>query len=137
MTITDFGDDRYCFICGENNPSGLQLSPEGKNGEGTIHWVPSREYQGYTGVLHGGIVSALLDEAMAYAAMSIVDRAATVEITINYRKPVSTDEPLTASAKVIEHRGRIIRASARILQGGLEKATATANFIAVPVPGEE
>ena len=126
-----FGDDRYCFVCGELNQSGLRLNPEGKDGKGTIHWTPTREYQGYTGVLHGGITSALMDEAMAYAALSVVATAVTAEITINFRKPVLTDESIIAEGKVVEQRGKIILTSGRILQKDNIMATATAKFVVV------
>jgi uncharacterized protein (TIGR00369 family) len=132
-----FGDDRFCFVCGAENPDGLGLSPRGEDGRGFIGWTPSRRFQGFAGILHGGIVSALMDEAMAYAAMSVSgsDAAATATIAVSLHRPVSTDRPLTVEARVVEHRGRIIRTEASMLQGGDVMASATASFLAVPSSG--
>jgi uncharacterized protein (TIGR00369 family) len=137
VTGAGFGDDRHCFVCGERNESGLRLDPSGRDGRGYLQWNPSRDYQGYTGVLHGGIVSALLDEAMAYAAMSIAGRAATASISVSFHRPVSTDSLLSVEAEVTGQRGRVISTGARMLQGDQVMATATAKFLAVDVPGEE
>jgi uncharacterized protein (TIGR00369 family) len=135
VTDTAFGDDRHCFVCGEENPAGLKLSPEGRDGKGFIRWTPTRQYQGFTGVLHGGIVSALLDETMAYAAMSVAGTAVTASITVSFRKPVSTDHPVSVEAEVTEHRGRVIETKASMLQGNEIMASATAKFLAVPSSG--
>jgi uncharacterized protein (TIGR00369 family) len=137
VTEEDFGDDRYCFVCGEKNQSGLKLSPIGREGRGSIEWHPSRVYQGYTGILHGGIISALLDEAMAYAAMSVAGRAATAEISISFHRPVSTGLPVSVEAEVVRQRGRVIQMKAVMLQGTDLMATATAKFIAVESLSEE
>ena len=132
MTEKGFGDDRHCFVCGEKNSSGLKLSPEGRDGKGFISWTPSRQYQGYTGVVHGGIVSALLDEAMAYAVMSIAGRAATASITVCFHRPVSTELSVSVDALVTDRRGRVILTEATMTQGTDIMATATAKFLAVP-----
>ncbi len=137
MTGEGFGDDRHCFVCGEENRSGLRITPVGRDGRGSIEWHPSRVYQGYTGILHGGIVSALLDEAMAYAVMSVAGRAATAEISISFHRPVSTDLPVYVEAEIVRQRGRVFQTKAKILQGTDVMAKATAKFLAVESPSEE
>jgi acyl-coenzyme A thioesterase PaaI-like protein len=55
---------RQCFACGDANPIGLQLGDirrEGDEVHATLH--PRPEYQGYPGVLHGGLSATALDEA--------------------------------------------------------------------------
>jgi len=62
-----------CFVCGEKNPGGLQLSfqiDEEKQTLKTI-FVGKPVFQGYDGIVHGGIVSTLLDEAMAKLAYEL------------------------------------------------------------------
>ncbi len=127
-----FDDDRYCFVCGEKNPFGLQLEPTGENGKGLILWTPQKRHQGYTGVVHGGLISTLLDEAMAYAAMSLAGFCVTAGISVKFRKPVRTDEPVRVESVLLERRGRILKLSAEVLQDGEVKAGGTATFIAVP-----
>ncbi len=130
-----FDDDRFCFVCGEKNEYGLRLKPRGENGHGTITWTPDRKYQGYTGVVHGGLLSTLMDEAMAYAAMSVAGVCATAEIRVKFKKPVKTDCPVEVEAQVLDVRGRMIRLRAVLTQDGLEKASAEGTFFKVPGGG--
>ena len=127
-----FDDDRFCFVCGEKNPFGLRLRPEGADGKGIILWTPGKHHQGYTGVVHGGLLSTLLDEAMAYAAMSVAGFCATADISVKFRKPVHTGEEVRIEAELIERRGRILKLRATVSQNGEEKARGTATFISVP-----
>jgi hypothetical protein len=54
---------RYCFACGDANPIGLRLDDIRREGE-EVHATlrPRPEYQGYPGVLHGGLSATALDE---------------------------------------------------------------------------
>lgn len=122
-------DDGYCFVCGMSNPSGLHLQPEAADGSCSFEWTPSRELQGWPGVTHGGVVTALLDEAMAYASMSLGGRYATAEISVSFRRPVRTGVPALVRAKVEECRGRRVKASGEILQNGEVLASGSAVFI--------
>jgi uncharacterized protein (TIGR00369 family) len=127
-----FDDDRYCFVCGEKNPFGLRLQPEGKDGRGIIVWIPEKRHQGFDGIVHGGLISTLLDEAMAYAAMSAVGFCATASISVKFSKPVHTGETVKIEAELVEQRGRILKLQATVSQSGEEKASATATFVSVP-----
>ena len=58
-------DDDWCFACGQSNPRGLQLKDFKFDGTHySVTWQPSRYYQGWAEILHGGIVATLLDEVM-------------------------------------------------------------------------
>jgi len=63
----------YCWICGEKNPRGLQLKFSLNKSVKSIQtsFIPTETYQGYDGIVHGGILSALLDEAMAKLAFEL------------------------------------------------------------------
>ena len=60
-------DNNYCFACGKENPDGLQLefkySEDGSKVETT--YIPPEKFQGWKGIVHGGIITTLLDEIMA------------------------------------------------------------------------
>jgi len=127
-----FDDDRYCFVCGEKNPFGLQLNPVGDRGKGTILWTPRKRHQGYTGVVHGGLISTLLDEAMAYAGMSVAGFCATAGISVRFMKPVYTGKMVRIEAELVEQRGKILKLRASVFQDGEEKAKGEATFVAVP-----
>lgn len=127
-----FDDDRHCFVCGEKNPFGLRLQPRGEDGRGIIVWTPDSRHQGYSGVVHGGLISTLLDEAMAYAAMSAAGVCATAEISVRFRSPVMTSCELTVEAQVVEERGRVLKLTATATQEGSVKAEGRATFVRVP-----
>jgi len=92
---------RMCFLCGRQNPVGLKLdfyeSPE--DGQVRVEFTVPDEYQGYPGVVHGGIVAAILDETAGRAVMlhrSDDNLMVTLRLTVRYRRPTPTGTPLTA-----------------------------------------
>lgn len=129
MTLLE--DDRYCFLCGRDNPIGLHVEPERDEGRCTIRWKPEREYQGFRNILHGGIISALLDEAMAHAVLTVAPGAATASLAVSFKKPARTEGEITVTGRVVERRGRLVRASGVLVQEGEEKASAEARFVVV------
>jgi uncharacterized protein (TIGR00369 family) len=122
--------DRHCFVCGPENPHGLHATFACGEGKASVRFVPRLEHQGYAGVSHGGIVTALLDEAMVYAATSLGHWTATAEITVRFRRPAPTSEELHVTAEVVQQQRRIIecRAEARAPDGTV-LATATAKLM--------
>jgi uncharacterized protein (TIGR00369 family) len=132
-----FEDDRYCYLCGPENPIGLRVKPNKADGRCEIRWMPEREYQGFRNILHGGIISALLDEAMAHAVLTVAPGAATVALSVCFRKPARTDREVHVRARVEERRGRLVRASAVLVQEGEERASAEARFVALAKPDAE
>jgi len=127
-----FDDDRHCFVCGEKNDFGLRLSPRGEGGRSIIEWTPDARHQGFADVVHGGLISTILYDAMAYAAMSAAGFCATANISVKFKKPVRTGIPLKVLAEVVQDRGRIIRLKAEVTQEGETRAEGEATFIKVP-----
>jgi uncharacterized protein (TIGR00369 family) len=138
-------NSRHCFVCGLENPMGLhmhfyQSTPD----EVTAEYVAPEHYQGYPGILHGGITAAILDEAAGRAFMGSDPQASnfmyTAELKVKYKKKVPIGQPL----KIIGRRGKRLRwtaeATAEIYdaQGDL-LASATALLVDVPdqIPAEE
>src|SRR5262245_37000925 len=83
-------NSHHCFVCGLKNPFGLKLTfyDDGVDQVRCEYSIPA-EYQGYPGVAHGGIVAAILDEAVGRVAM-IGDHnhfMMTVKMEIKYRQP--------------------------------------------------
>jgi acyl-coenzyme A thioesterase PaaI-like protein len=92
-------NSRHCFVCGLDNPFGLHLRfYETAPGEVTINCEIPEQYQGYPGVVHGGIVASIVDEALGRAHMGLADDEPrfmyTARLTIHYRKPVPVGKPL-------------------------------------------
>ena len=57
-----------CFGCGRNNPCGVKLSFDWDGRVAKSEFTPTELHQGWQDIIHGGILTTLLDEAMAYAA---------------------------------------------------------------------
>lgn len=68
MTVVHLPYTRSCFVCGANNPAGLQLRFRAEQGEIRTDYTPRADHAGYTGIVHGGVVAAALDEIMFWAA---------------------------------------------------------------------
>jgi len=105
-------DDHYCFVCGEKNPSGLHLKFSLLEGKALTEFTPQKIHQGYKDIVHGGIISTLLDEAMVKAALMQGMPAVTAEITVRFRNPLMAGERALVEATIIKMNKRIIEASA-------------------------
>ena len=107
----------FCFVCGRKNPHGLYMTfYDNGNNEVCSEYTVSEEYQGYPGVVHGGVVAAMLDEVVARVAM-IGDPhhfMMTVKLAIKYRYPVPTETPLKVIGRIIRLRGRLGKAVGEI-----------------------
>jgi acyl-coenzyme A thioesterase PaaI-like protein len=127
-----------CFVCGVDNPFGLKLSfYDAGPGKVTSEYIVSEHFNGYPGVVHGGVVAAMLDETLARAFFSgAPDRFMyTAKLTTRYRKPVPTGKLIRLEGEVIKDRGRIGEARAR-LYGPEGDLLAEAEGMMVDIPEE-
>jgi acyl-coenzyme A thioesterase PaaI-like protein len=88
--------DNYCFVCGKNNPRGFKIEVRYSEAELTAETelaIP-REYQGWADVIHGGILSTLLDELMAHAVWHFAGPGLTLSLEVRFHKPLKPDEPV-------------------------------------------
>jgi uncharacterized protein (TIGR00369 family) len=109
-------DDGNCFACGPENPIGLHLHfDRAADSAGVVaRFTLAPEYQGWRGVAHGGIVMALLDEAMAYAAGFAGHRGVSAAMKVRFRKPVPLETPLEARGRVTWQRRGVLGVEAAI-----------------------
>ena len=124
--------DQVCFACGGRNQHGLHLRFS-RDGDGAVvcRYEPKPEDQGFPGVMHGGVLAALLDESMAWA-MWAQDRAlgVTAKMETRYRKTVGTSGTLVVRGRVVRMRGRRIEVEASVDDAAGERlAEATALFM--------
>src|SRR5919112_1693310 len=100
--------DHECFGCGDDNPIGLHLR-FAADGDGVkASFTPGPNHQGFGGIVHGGIISSILDEAMAWATAHAGFWAMTGDMRVRFRRPLNIGEPSVVTARVSGARGRII-----------------------------
>ena len=129
-------NDHHCFGCGRLNAHGLQLTffPD-EDGSGVwATWTPTSAFEGYEGVIHGGIVCTILDEVMAWSLYRRRIWAVTGQLSTRFRRPVRVGEPVRAVGMILKDRGRTIevRGELRRDEDGALLAEATALFVRVP-----
>jgi uncharacterized protein (TIGR00369 family) len=130
MTLSASGNG--CFACGKTNPIGLKLEFREEGDDYVADWTPGIEHQGYDGIVHGGIVATVLDEAMAKFAWETGLQAVTARLTVSYRKPARVGERMTVRGRMKENNGRTIECEAELVgetTGLIASAEATLMFV--------
>ena len=116
-----------CFICGEENPIGMKRRFYMKDGGVVTEFKSSIEHQGFPGVLHGGIVCALLDETMGWAPTSQTQLfCMTAELNVRFLMSVPIHKRILVIGTVDSINKRLYRASGKVVDDdGTVYATAT------------
>jgi len=86
-------------------------------GRSKAHFQPRPEHQGYAGISHGGVLAALLDEAMVYAAVTLGRWVTTAELTVRYLRPAPTGQPFFVAGEVVRHQRQMVVCKAEIRGG--------------------
>ena len=113
--LTEIKDDGTSFGHGQNNPGGLhlQFTMSKEKAEATVA-LPAA-FQGWAGVLHGGIVASILDEAMGHSVRASVGSSAmSVELHVSFKGPALVDEELVATGYVTKAEGRKINTESEL-----------------------
>jgi acyl-coenzyme A thioesterase PaaI-like protein len=110
-------NSEMCFVCGRSNPVGLymQFHDDGDKEVTSEYSVPAH-YQGYPGIVHVGVLAAMLDEVVARVSM-IGDHhhfMMSVKLQVLYRLPVPVETPLRVVARIVRLRGRLGKAEGKI-----------------------
>jgi acyl-coenzyme A thioesterase PaaI-like protein len=129
-------DSRGCLICGRDNPIGLHMTWQGDGDPAWATVVLPSTYEGFSGVAHGGVVTALLDEAMWYAIHRTVGLVTmTAAMDTRFRRPVPVMAPLYVSGRCLRTRHGLTEAMAEIRAGdasGPLLASAQGRFLPAP-----
>ncbi|MGC8778647.1 MAG: PaaI family thioesterase, partial [Candidatus Caldatribacteriaceae bacterium] len=90
-----------------------------QEGEDTVtETVVPWYYQGFDGVVHGGMVAALLDEVMSHAVKATGEIAVTGTMEVKFLRPCRTGEFITLRGRVVEKKNRLLEAQGEIFQAG-------------------
>lgn len=128
----ELGDDDGCFACGKSNPFGLRLEFEREGDEYVTYFVPEKRHQGWIGIVHGGILSTVLDEVMARYVHVLGHSAVTGEISVRFRRPARVGHRLRFAGRIDEENSRMLVCSARATdEDGTLIAEATGKMVKV------
>ncbi len=121
LTNAGWGFETNCYVCEPANPLGLRI-PFFHDDEAdvvTAEFSLGAEHSGAPHYVHGGVLLAILDEAMAWAAIALAERFAVVQSTATtFDRPVRVDEPHRVQASVSDRTDTAVTARASILDAG-------------------
>ena len=100
-------EDHMCFACGPSNPHGLQMKFQ-TDGETVVSQLTVPDHlRGWNDMVHGGIISTILDEVMSWTAIHLIKSIiVTRAMNVDFLKPVFIGQPLTAEGRITEIRSR-------------------------------
>ena len=121
-----------CFACGTLNANGLGLVLHLEHERSWTELTLDRHFEGWEGIAHGGIVSTILDEVMAWSLVASDNWGVTARLAVEFRRPVPIETAIRADGWVTRSRRRVVDTSARLieLETGIELATATGVYVA-------
>ena len=128
-----------CLVCGRDNPQGLKLDlfVEPKLGLVTVEFVPRPHHVGFEGIVHGGLIATVLDEAMTWAATWVNKRFCVCgEFVVRFRQGAMVGQRLRVESIVDFSRPKLIEPSAKLFDE-YHKLLATASGKYVPIPPEQ
>lgn len=95
--------DAHCFGCSQKNPYGLKMRFYADDAA-LYSWLSVPTHLcGWDGIVHGGVLSTILDEVMSWSAIYNLHRVVmTKTMTIDFFKPVYIADELRVEGRVIE-----------------------------------
>ncbi len=135
-------NSRHCFICGLENPVGLHLHIyETEPGVVESQYIAPEHFQGYPGVLHGGIVAAIIDEVSGRAQMGndlLNPRFMfTGKLEVKYRKNVPIGKKLKIVGKAVKTKRNLAESWAGIYDAETDELLAEGSTVSINVPNEQ
>lgn len=114
MASVELIDDHFCFACGADNKDGLDLAwtVEGKTCRAVF--VPKRKFQGWKGIVHGGILATLLDEAMTRLAWICCGGAMTAEMTVRFIQPARIEDKIFIQGEIVSENRKLVEMRAAL-----------------------
>ena len=99
----------------------------------TATWTPSSACEGFRGIVHGGVVSTVLDEAMSKAVAATGSEVLTAELRVRFRRHVTSGDVFLIRGWIVKRNRRLIETEAALTApDGTEHAHAWASFLTLP-----
>lgn len=128
-----------CFGCGKDNPIGLKLCFTWDGKTARAEFVPGKLHQGWSGIIHGGIIVCLLDEAMSYATYLEGIHCLTAEMHARLKRLAQIDEPLIITATITKRTRKLVvtRAAIALKDGSTVAEGEATMFVFDAKPGDK
>ncbi|HEU5300265.1 MAG TPA: PaaI family thioesterase [bacterium] len=121
----------HCFVCGRDNPIGLKLRFAAEGAGVRAEFTPSDLHVGYDGLIHGGILAALIDDALANIWFARGREAVTAKIEIRFRKEVRPGDRLIVTAQPTGTKAGMATAKAEVARADGEVVAEGTGLLAV------
>lgn len=125
---------RMCFVCGRENSIGLHMHFFA-DADGCVYadYVPREEEQGYPGVVHGGLLTTMLDELIGRTAIASDLWCMTAKLEVRFKKPVPLGAPLKLKGEITKKSGRLLEGHGeiRLIDGSLA-VEARGTYLRIP-----
>jgi acyl-coenzyme A thioesterase PaaI-like protein len=127
-----------CFVCGESNPAGVHVRfYEQEDGSVLARFTPGDQHQGYPGRMHGGVITAVMDECIGRAIMITYGEAiwgVTAELNVRFRKPAPLDVELTVVGRITKETSRLFEGTGELyLPDGAVAAEASGKYVKLDI----
>jgi acyl-coenzyme A thioesterase PaaI-like protein len=124
MELNDTTDYQRCFVCGQRNPFGLHLVFRVEGDSVVADFQPREEHQGFPGVVHGGIVAAVLDESLGRTSLlgEHPEWTMTGRLEVRYRRYVPYGPLLRVRARLTMERRSAMQATGKLTLSDDESA---------------
>jgi len=122
-----------CLVCGRSNPHGLHLSlyVDPATGVVTTTYTPTADHIGFEGIIHGGVIATVVDEAMVWAATWSGKRFCVCgELTVRFKESALVGERLMITARIDVARRKLVITTCEVMRAdGTIIATASGKYI--------
>lgn len=118
-----------CVVCGDSSGRGFQLDfTVADDGSVSAVFPCDDSFQGYAGIIHGGVVASLLDGAMTNCLFARGIVAVTAELTVRFQHLLRVGEPARVRAWITRSTPHLHFLAAEITQSGSVAVRARAKF---------
>ena len=108
--LINLEDNDMCYACGKKNTHGLHLEFTLCERDKSIetNFLPSELHQGWEGIVHGGVIATVMDEAMAKMAQLLGYHVVTASLDVRFKDMAKTRELLKVRAEVTKLSKKLI-----------------------------
>jgi len=123
-----------CFACGELNEGGLRLVLHAAGDTCWTELVLDARFAGWEGIAHGGIVTTILDEVMAWSLVGLDAWGMTARLSVEFKRPVPVGQTIRGEGHLVERRKRLMWTTGRLLDAATGDVYAAAEGLYVAAP---